>query len=108
MEREVKMIALGNLMQTTAGLLHIVIVMFYWLLLAQVILSWVSPDPRNPIVGFIYQATEPILRKVRSKVPPLGILDVSPIVVFLFLYFIDSFLVNSLNDYALEFKAVTR
>ena len=99
------MIALGNLMQALAGVLHSVIFIFYWLLLAQVILSWVSPDPRNPIVSFIYQATEPVLRKVRQKVPPLGMMDVSPIVVFLFLYFIDSFLVNSLRDYGMQFKA---
>lgn len=102
------MIALGNLMQALAGVLHSVIFIFYWLLLAQVILSWVSPDPRNPIVAFIYQATEPMLRKVRSKVPPLGMLDVSPIVVFLFLYFIDSFLVNSLNDYGSQFRMAAR
>lgn len=98
------MIALGNLMQALADVVHSVIFIFYWLLFAQVILSWVSPDPRNPIVSFIYQATEPILRKVRSKIPPFGMIDVSPIIVFLFLYFIDSFLVNSLKDYGAQFK----
>ena len=98
------MIALGNLMIATAGVLHSVIFVFYILLLAHVVLSWVSPDPRNPIVSFIYQATEPILRVVRNKVPPLGMLDVSPIVVFLVLYFLDAFLVSSLNDYGIAFK----
>ena len=77
------MIALGNLMIATAGVLHSVIFVFYILLLAHVVLSWVSPDPRNPIVSFIYQSTEPILSKIRNKVPPLGIIDVSPILVFL-------------------------
>ena len=99
------MIALGNLMIATGGILHSVIFIFYILLLAYVVLSWVSPDPNNPIVSFIFQATEPILRKVRSKVPPLGMLDMSPIVVFLVLYFLDSFLVNSLNDYGMRFRA---
>jgi len=98
------MIALGNLMIATAGVLHSVFFVFYILLLAHVVLSWVSPDPRNPIVSFIYQATEPILRKVRNKIPPLGVLDLSPIVVFLVLYFLDAFLVNSLNDYGISFK----
>lgn len=102
------MIALGNFMQAIAGVLHSVIFIFYWLLLAQVILSWVSPDPRNPIVSFIYQVTEPILRKVRAKVPPVGMLDISPIVVFLFLYFIDSFLVNSLRDYGAQFLTAAK
>ena len=99
------MIALGNLMIAVAGVLHSVIFVFYILLLAHVVLSWVSPDPRNPIVSFIYQVTEPILAKVRNKVPPLGMLDVSPIVVFLVLYFLDAFLVNSLNDYGMQFRS---
>ena len=98
------MIALGNLMIAVAGILHSVFFIFYILLLAHVVLSWVSPDPRNPIVSFIYQATEPILSKVRNKIPPLGMLDVSPIVVFLVLYFLDAFLVSSLNDYGMSFK----
>ena len=99
------MIALGNLMKAVAGILHSVIFVFYILLLAHVVLSWVSPDPRNPIVSFIYQATEPILSKVRNKIPPLGMLDLSPIVLFLVLYFLDIFVVNSLNDYGTSFRA---
>lgn len=98
------MIALGNFLQAVAGLLHSVIFIFYWLLLAVVILSWVSPDPRNPIVQFLYNATEPILSRVRAKVPPLGFIDLSPILVFLFLYFIDAFLVTSLADYGRQFR----
>ncbi len=101
------MIALGNLMIATAGVLHSVFFVFYILLLAHVVLSWVSPDPSNPIVSFIYQTTEPILRKVRNKMPAFGMLDLSPIVVFLLLYFLDAFLVNSLNDYGLSFKSAS-
>jgi len=104
------MIALGNLLIAVAGLLHWVIFIFYWLLLANVILSWVSPDPRNPIVQFIYSATEPILAKVRGKLPPLGMFDLSPIVLFLALYFLDAFLVASLTGYGQEMlkSGVTR
>ena len=98
------MIALGNLMIAVAGILHSAIFLFYILLIAHVVLSWVSPDPRNPIVSFIYQATEPILSKVRNKMPPLGMLDLSPILLFLLLYFIDAFVVNSLNDYGMQFR----
>lgn len=97
------MIALGNLLIAVAGLLHIVIVIFYWLLLAHVILSWVSPDPRNPIVQFIYSATEPVLSKVRGKLPPLGMFDLSPILLFLGLFFLDQFLVATLHQYGQQF-----
>ena len=101
------MIALGNLLIAVGGLLHWVIFLFYWLLLAHVILSWVSPDPRNPIVQFIYAATEPILAKVREKIPPFGMFDMSPIVVFLGLYFLDAFLVASLQQYGMHFIATS-
>jgi YggT family protein len=93
------MILLGNLLSAVGGILHSVIFIFYILLLAHVVLSWVSPDPRNPIVQFIYNANEPILGRVRSRIPPLGMFDLSPIVVFLALYFVDAFLVNSMIDY---------
>jgi YggT family protein len=97
------MIALGHLLKSVAGILHSVVVIYYILLLAHVILSWVSPDPRNPIVQFIFNCTEPLLVKIRAKIPPLGMLDLSPIVVFLGLYFLDEFLVASLQDYGLQF-----
>ena len=98
------MIALGNFLQAVGGVLHSVITIFYFLLLAHVILSWVSPDPRNMIVQFIYSTTEPVLARVRSKVRPIGMIDPSPIVVFLLLYFIDAFLVSSLVDYGVQFR----
>jgi len=80
------------------------IVLFYWLLIAHIILSWVSPDPRNPIVGFIYNATEPILSRIRSRIPPLGMLDLSPLIVLGVLYFIDLTIAQSLLDYGSRLK----
>ena len=68
-------------------------------MLARVILSWVSPDPRNPIVQFIYSATEPMLSRIRNKLPPMGMFDLSPIVWFLLLYFLDAFVASSLCAY---------
>ena len=54
---------------------------------------------RRSVVQFIYSATEPVLDRVRRRVPPLGMLDTSVIVVFLVLYFINAFLVRTLADY---------
>ncbi|MCB0325605.1 MAG: YggT family protein [Bdellovibrionales bacterium] len=93
------MILLGRLLIAVAGILNSVIFIFYCLLLAHVVLSWVSPDPRNPIVQFIYSATEPVLARVRGRMPSFGMFDLSPILVFLALYFLDAFLVNSMADY---------
>ena len=93
------MIALGNLLIALAQVLSSVIWLYIYVLFARAVLSWVSPDPRNPIVQFIYSATEPVLERIRRKVPPLGMLDTSVLIVFLALYFVNGFLVRTLADY---------
>ncbi len=56
---------------------------YEWILIAAIFLSWVRPDPYNPIVRFIYSLTEPILSWVRYRIPlRLGMIDFSPIIVF--------------------------
>lgn len=98
------MIVFGNLLIGIAGVLHWVVVVFYWLLIARCILSFVDPDPRNPIVQFIYNTTEPLLGRVRDKIPPLGMFDLSALVVLVALYFVDAFLVQTLHDYGMAYR----
>jgi YggT family protein len=65
-----------------------------WLVIIAALVSWVSPDPRNPIVRFLYAATEPILRPFRRILPPrrTGNIDFSPVLVILLILFIEVFL----------------
>ena len=65
-----------------------------WLVIIAAVISWVSPDPRNPIVQFLYRTTEPILRPFRRLLPPsrTGGIDLSPILVILLILFIEVFL----------------
>ena len=98
------MIALGNFLQAVAGVLDWVITIYIWVLIAYCILSFVSPDPRNPIVQIIHSMCEPILAKVRSKIPPIGMFDLSALVVLLGLSFLNMFLVASLYEYGAQFK----
>lgn len=65
-----------------------------WLVIIAAVISWVSPDPRNPIVQFLYRTTEPILRPFRKLLPPsrTGGIDLSPILVILLILFIEVFL----------------
>lgn len=67
-----------------------------WLVIIAAVISWVSPDPRNPIVQFLYRATEPILRPLRRLLPPgrTGGIDLSPIIVILLIFFIEALLRN--------------
>jgi YggT family protein len=69
------------------------------------VLSWVSPDPFNPIVRFLYRVTEPVLRPIRRRLPTFQMgLDLSPMVVILAIYFLQAFLVESLRDLALALR----
>jgi YggT family protein len=67
-----------------------------WLVIIAAVISWVSPDPRNPIVQFLYRTTEPILRPFRKILPPrrTGGIDFSPILVILLILFLKVFLRN--------------
>jgi YggT family protein len=68
-----------------------------WIIIARAVLSWVSPDPYNPIIRFVHNVTEPVLYPIRRRLPlGFGGIDFSPLVVLLVIIFLQSFLVNSL------------
>ena len=78
-------------------LLHILM----FVTIARAVLSWVSPDPYNPIVRFIHNVTEPVLIQIRRRLPMMyGGIDFSPIVVILIIIFLRIFVVNSLEGLA--------
>lgn len=96
------MFVLSNLIVGLAKVIDILLTAMYWLILIRALISWVNPDPLNPIVQFLYKATEPILYPIRKMLPSglrLGI-DISPILAFLVIIFLKSFLVKSLFDFA--------
>ncbi|HEV8642883.1 MAG TPA: YggT family protein [Methylomirabilota bacterium] len=91
------------LVTALANILNLVLVAYMWIIIAQAIISWVSPDPYNPIVRFLHRVTEPVLRPVRERLPTLAMgLDLSPMVVVLALYFLREFLVPVLYRIATE------
>ncbi len=61
-----------------------------WLVIIAALVSWVSPDPRNPIVRFLWATTEPLFRPFRRLVPPsrTGGIDLSPIFVIVLIFFL--------------------
>jgi len=80
-----------------AKVLDVVLYMYMVIIFARAILSWVSPDPYNPIVRFLYSLTEPVLYRVRRALPMPGLgIDLSPIIILLAIFFLQEFLVNSL------------
>lgn len=95
---------LGLLFEAIATVLSYVLQIYLWIVIARAVLSWVNPDPYNPIVRFIYNLTEPVLYLVRSRLPvQFGGIDLSPIAVFLAIVFLQRFLVGSLSFIASTF-----
>jgi YggT family protein len=90
---------LRELLLAAAWLLEYVLWAYMWIIIIRALLSWVNPDPWNPIVRFLYQVTEPVLRPIRRRLPSTGI-DFSPIVVILAIYFLQRFLVRVLAETA--------
>lgn len=98
------MFVLSNFLIAAARVLDILLTILYWLILIRALISWVNPDPHNPIVQFLYKTTEPILYPIRRFLP-LGFrfgIDISPIIAFLAIMFLKSFLVRTLIYLALK------
>ena len=99
------MFVVSNLVLAIARLIDLALTVYFFIILARAIVSWVSPDPYNPIVRFLYRSTEPVLRVVRRRLPVMAMgLDLSPMVVVLAIYFLKWFLVESLSDFALSLR----
>jgi YggT family protein len=91
------MFVFGDLLIALARVVDTVLEIYKWMIIIAALLSWVNPDPYNPIVRFLYSVTEPVLRRVRRFIGHrLGPIDISPIVVIIAIIFIQSFLVRTL------------
>lgn len=99
------MFIFGNLILAIANVLDILLDIYKWIVIITAIISWVSPDPYNPIVRFLYSVTEPVLRPIRRLISGrLGPIDISPIIVILAIIFIQKFLISSLIELGYKIK----
>jgi len=95
------MIYMGYFIQAVAGVLDMILFLAMIIVIARAVLSWVSPDPYNPIVRIINQLSEPLLFPIRRRVPYLGGMDLSPIILLIIIFFLQNFLVQSLKHLAI-------
>jgi len=87
-------------METAIGVniidfINVAFTVYTWLIFIRIILSWLRPNP-NPVVRFIYELTEPFLSIFRRVIPPIGMLDISPIAAFFALELLRHLVVNLL------------
>ncbi len=96
------MFAIGNILQGIAYVLDTVLNLYMWLIIIRALLSWVNPDPFNPIVQFLGRVTDPVLYTIRRRVGSLGGLDVSPILAILLIIFLQYAVVETIRDIGLR------
>lgn len=98
------MFILGNLLISFAKISDILLTLYMYIIIASAVLSWVNPDPYNPIVRFLRQATDPVLYRIREKMPYMGGIDLSPLLVILAISFIRNFIVQSVLELGFRIK----
>src|SRR5262245_25245791 len=97
------MFVLSNFLVATAVLVDTVLNIYWWIIIASAILSWVNPDPYNPIVRFLRSATEPVMYRVRRVLPlAFGGVDFTPLVLLLAVQFLRMFLVPTIFQLAAQ------
>ncbi|HLA29242.1 MAG TPA: YggT family protein [Syntrophales bacterium] len=95
------MFILGNFIAALVKIIDMGLTLYMWIIVARALISWVNPDPYNPIVMFLYRATEPVMAPIRRWLPLRGLgIDISPIIVIAAIVFLQSFLLKSLIELA--------
>jgi YggT family protein len=92
------MFILANFIEAVATIAKWALDLFMYIIIARAVLSWVNPDPFNPIVRFIHNTTEPVLYRVRRLLPIAGGgFDFSPIIVIILIYAASNLLISILR-----------
>jgi len=96
------MFVAANILNGLAYVLDTVLFLFMWLIIIRALISWVNPDPWNPIVQFLTRSTDPILFMIRRRIGILGGFDVSPILAILIIMFLQYAVVATIRDIAMR------
>jgi YggT family protein len=96
------MFVIGNLLEGVAVVADYLLWAYMWVIVARALISWVNPDPWNPIVRFLERATEPVLHPIRRRIGFGMGLDLSPVIAIMIIIFLQVAVVQSLRELALR------
>jgi YggT family protein len=96
------MFVVGNVLLGVATVIDYALWFYMWIIIARALISWVNPDPWNPIVQFLDRATEPVLSPIRRWLGWRIGVDLSPLVAIVAITFLQIAVVQSLKDLALR------
>jgi YggT family protein len=93
------MFVFGNLFSTIGSVLNMLLSLYFWIIFARVVLSWVRPDPYNPLVRTICKLVDPVTYRISKIIPTrAGMIDFAPFILMLIIKFLQIFLVRTLID----------
>lgn len=98
------MFIVGNFLNALAQIVNIALTVYMWIIIISALISWVNPDPYNPVVRFLRGASEPVLRPIRKALGLKMSIDVSPIIAILGIMFLQYFVVATIIDLAHRMK----
>lgn len=96
------MFVVGNTLLGFGTVLDYALTFYTWIVIARALISWVNPDPWNPIVQFLTRATEPVLAPIRRRLGWSMGIDLSPLVVIVVIWFLQIAVVQSIKDLAVR------
>jgi YggT family protein len=96
------MYALGYPLYSAVTLIDYLLLIYTFVILAAVILSWTNPDPLNPLVRILRNLTEPVLDKIRPYIPLIGGLDLTPVALIAGIFFFRTGVLKVLSRMAME------
>ena len=99
------MFVFGNLFSGIAYVLDMLLNLYFWVIFARAILSWIRPDPYNPVVKIICKLVDPVTYRISKIIPTrIGMVDIAPFVLMLAIIFAQKFLVATLFDFGARMK----
>jgi len=99
-----RVFVLGNFLKAIAIVLRIFIYYEIFAIGVYAIMSWFPTPYYSSLRSFFYASSEIILRPLRKLIPPIGMVDITPLIAILVLVFIDNFIVQSLFDLAVKLR----
>lgn len=105
------MILLANILKALAIIVEMangLLTVYKYILIASALISWVNPDPYNPIVAFLRRVTEPLLARIRRFMPDTGMLDLSPLAAFALIYLVQIVVLDTAYQYLFKLSLSLR
>ncbi len=97
------MFVFGNVLSGAAYVVNLLLDAYFWIILIRAVLSWVRPDPYNPLVRIICNLVDPVTFRISRHIPTrIGMVDIAPFILMLLVIFLQRFLVKTLFDLALR------